>query len=473
MKKLFTLMVMALVAMSASAEERVTLWEGEQTFGSDWPSVQIALATVNEKAELKEGDAFIVTVSKADNAINTGWSYGPQVFINMDWATLFSAKSIENGATNVEVKFVLTDAEITKMASGTELEFQGMNATISKIQVEINEVIEYEETATNIEFDEYGNITSDKFAGFSDKAKVVFTISATGEATNAQGSIIGWGIGTITSLDNSVKVDDLGLKQIGDNDYTFVIADLKAALEAPKNEYDMQGINWNVWNQGNATCTRKSVKVYEVKGASEGGEESATALIDYPTSKDGITIGTGVDENNSQKYHANTDNVDNISFGSGYTSDGVINGKMVTLEVDGGFKAGDKVIVAGYFNNSDENKQAAVQIFTGATGEAPTVLWTSELFINGRTVADDPAEQTYTLEADAASLNMGRANGLSSATRTNVILLKVVRDGGATGIQEIPVKVVYNDAIYNLAGQKVNETYKGIVIKDGKKYIQK
>ncbi|MBQ8152869.1 MAG: hypothetical protein IJ069_04225 [Prevotella sp.] len=45
----------------------------------------------------------------------------------------------------------------------------------------------------------------------------------------------------------------------------------------------------------------------------------------------------------------------------------------------------------------------------------------------------------------------------------------------ATGIQEAiaPAKVISNDAIYNLAGQKVNESYKGIVIKNGKKYFQK
>ena len=47
--------------------------------------------------------------------------------------------------------------------------------------------------------------------------------------------------------------------------------------------------------------------------------------------------------------------------------------------------------------------------------------------------------------------------------------------GGTTGIQQTiaPVKVINNGAIYNLAGQKVNENYKGIVIKNGKKYIQK
>ena len=32
-------------------------------------------------------------------------------------------------------------------------------------------------------------------------------------------------------------------------------------------------------------------------------------------------------------------------------------------------------------------------------------------------------------------------------------------------------KTVANDAIYNLAGQRVSKTYKGMVIKNGKKYI--
>ena len=43
---------------------------------------------------------------------------------------------------------------------------------------------------------------------------------------------------------------------------------------------------------------------------------------------------------------------------------------------------------------------------------------------------------------------------------------------GTTAIKE--VKTVQADgAIYNLAGQKVNASYKGVVIKNGKKYFQK
>ena len=43
-----------------------------------------------------------------------------------------------------------------------------------------------------------------------------------------------------------------------------------------------------------------------------------------------------------------------------------------------------------------------------------------------------------------------------------------------TGIMGVNVtKTTTNGAIYNLAGQKVNDTYKGIIIKDGKKMINK
>jgi hypothetical protein len=59
-----------------------------------------------------------------------------------------------------------------------------------------------------------------------------------------------------------------------------------------------------------------------------------------------------------------------------------------------------------------------------------------------------------------------------SAGRLEVVWLDGTND--ATAIQAIQNKVsASNDAIYNLAGQKVSASYKGVVIKNGKKYIQK
>ena len=46
-------------------------------------------------------------------------------------------------------------------------------------------------------------------------------------------------------------------------------------------------------------------------------------------------------------------------------------------------------------------------------------------------------------------------------------------DDDATAIKTVKSAKAENGAIFNLAGQKVNASYKGVVIKDGKKYIQK
>lgn len=46
-------------------------------------------------------------------------------------------------------------------------------------------------------------------------------------------------------------------------------------------------------------------------------------------------------------------------------------------------------------------------------------------------------------------------------------------DDEATGIQTIEAASAANDAMYNLAGQRVDKAYKGIVIVNGKKYLNK
>lgn len=70
MKKLFTLVMMALVAVGVNAQTRTTVWEGEQAMDSSWPYVAVKVADLGA---VKKGDALIITVSKADNSINTDW----------------------------------------------------------------------------------------------------------------------------------------------------------------------------------------------------------------------------------------------------------------------------------------------------------------------------------------------------------------------------------------------------------------
>ena len=56
---------------------------------------------------------------------------------------------------------------------------------------------------------------------------------------------------------------------------------------------------------------------------------------------------------------------------------------------------------------------------------------------------------------------------------TAVNLIQTVKDP-STGINNALVAPVAKNApVYNLAGQQVNASYKGVVIQNGKKYVQK
>ena len=162
-----------------------------------------------------------------------------------------------------------------------------------------------------------------------------------------------------------------------------------------------------------------------VRGSESPVEEpeapAKSGLIDYPTAKDGITLG-GTTTFDAVKIKTNTTSVYGIKFANSYTTEEVVNDNKAELSVEGGFKAGDVITIAGAFNNSDDSKSSAVDIFT-LDGTTPTVLFTTEKFINGRLVDDDPVEQSFTLEADYDKLYIGR-NG---NTGTVVTLLKVVR----------------------------------------------
>ena len=203
----------------------------------------------------------------------------------------------------------------------------------------------------------------------------------------------------------------------------------------------------------------------------EGGGETdpvQTAAINYPTTKDGITLNT-TDADQvlyaTVKIHENTDAIDCIKFGKSYKYAADTEYYYATLTVDGGFKAGDVITIAGAYNNAD-TKNAAIAFRSDPASAEP--LWKTEDFINGRTSADEPVKQTYTLTEDAEALYIGRAGN----TGTCVTLLKVTRDT-ETGIVELPVSIKANDAIYNMQGQRVDANYRGVVIKNGKKTIQK
>ena len=148
----------------------------------------------------------------------------------------------------------------------------------------------------------------------------------------------------------------------------------------------------------------------------------AQTLINYPNSQTGVTV-SGTTTFDAVKIYTNKTSVNGVKFANGYTTSDALNLNYATISVEGGFKAGDVITIAGAFNNSDETKKAAVDIFTVGDESAITVLYTTQQFVNGRTSADDPAEETYTLTEDYDILYLGR-NG---NTATFITTLRVDR----------------------------------------------
>lgn len=154
----------------------------------------------------------------------------------------------------------------------------------------------------------------------------------------------------------------------------------------------------------------------------------AQTLIDYPTSKNGTSI-SGTTTEGTVKVHLNADAIACYTLKNGYSSDGVCNDNYIKLETEGGFKAGDVLTVAGCVNNSDESKWGTCVFFTMDAEKNVTAVKTFDNFINSRLVADDPTEQSYTLEADAEVILLGRQGN----TGTNVTTIKVARGGASEG----------------------------------------
>lgn len=99
MKKFFTIMVAAFAAVSAFAQSRTILWEGEQVMDGSWPSVGVELSNL---ATAKAGDNIVVTTSKVDASINSSWEWGSQVFLKVnsgadgDWEDMAGTSAKES-----------------------------------------------------------------------------------------------------------------------------------------------------------------------------------------------------------------------------------------------------------------------------------------------------------------------------------------------------------------------------------------
>ena len=158
-------------------------------------------------------------------------------------------------------KFLICDLESGDFTNVQQMALQcttagGGTIEISKVYYRSNT---YSATGTVIPFDEYGCVLSSNLNGFNDYDKVEFAYDVTGSS-----GYVGWGCGSLNSRKGNVKITTFSIKGDGTSSYVCTIGDLRAALEDGPDEYNIQGLAFNVYGHGDGACkvTRKSVTVY-------------------------------------------------------------------------------------------------------------------------------------------------------------------------------------------------------------------
>ena len=151
---------------------------------------------------------------------------------------------------------------------------------------------------------------------------------------------------------------------------------------------------------------------------------------------------------------------------------------VVTLTLDQELAAGDKLAITAYRNKNQADKQSGVLARFDKGGEVSSAVTGLE-FVNIN--ADGASDQNYgtepntvTLDIPAEAAGSKKIEMTRAVTATNLFITKIqIIRGGETGIKAIETITVKpaNNYIYNLAGQRVDENYKGVVIKNGKKYL--
>ena len=136
------------------------------------------------------------------------------------------------------------------------------------------------------------------------------------------------------------------------------------------------------------------------------------------------------------------------------------------------------IIPDGSFNVEEDGNYKVVVVAkfpTAGTLQINMGTWGS----NDQTTVDVPASddfQTVEIEFPAFAYTLEGCHLLfqnGDFLGTTIVKSVKVIDMSTTGIEAVKANQHVNGAIFNLAGQKVNANYKGVVIQNGKKFIQK
>lgn len=231
-----------------------------------------------------------------------------------------------------------------------------------------------------------------------------------------------------------------------------------------------------------AGATENLITVFRAKGLENEAYEAGDAKAG-----DLVVINAAL-----QRYVKNEVVTPETQYGYIYSINGQTSKEGSALEGDGSennpFTANDLIImktsqrptdaawvkgvIRGTFKNKtqlDEDKASNIAIATSATATefAPVELKANTEFREKLNVLDNPSNKGKEV------LLKGTITGYFSVTGVKDLVEAKLDGAIITGINELKANTNFEGKTYNVAGQAVNKGYKGLVIMNGRKFIQK
>ena len=191
------------------------------------------------------------------------------------------------------------------------------------------------------------------------------------------------------------------------------------------------------------------------KATFEGGDVGENR-VNYKNSPQGVDYYT-------LSLNGKKDNIDDETFQKNASP-------RIIITLDDMFYGGEEIQVTGFTNKGDASKLSTpffkFENGTTLSDDSKTYI---DLGISGNT---DPVTNTYTVPDAAFGCKWFKMS--RSIASTNLFITKlVIVSNASTGVAEVRQAKVADGFIYNLAGQRVDEGYKGLVIKNGYKVVNK
>ncbi len=250
---------------------------GDVASGEGWQNVSASEIYLNlPKDSLAENGTVKVVYSISGISENATSVTTQGVFDNWGWKDTINSTA---DGTEIVKTWTITAEGITKMADSDYASFKIVpqygntdcaDFVGAKIKVVVSNLkVTYTPPRTlvadgepvEIAFDQWGNMAESAFEGYSDDDVLILTYSIDGSVDG----IVGWGCGKISSYGDSTKGKDIPVQQLGENVFKISYADFKDWLPIKHAEYNIGGLNWNMYPQGSATPTRVSAKMQKMK----------------------------------------------------------------------------------------------------------------------------------------------------------------------------------------------------------------